>query len=380
MVWISFSTAAVNLTVAGMFLGSWLLTRHRSLTAFAACYGLFALAFVLFALMERMPGAAHVGNLLLISGTLLLAQGLAQRAELDIPWRALGTVAFLGCMGTIASFTADSVDLRHASIYASLGAISLILAMASQQAGPRFALERVLVMVLFVCAFVLFTNPRLLASLMPHLVERGFANGTFSAYAIVWIVLSQLLSGTLIALSVRDLVAKARREARIDPLSGLANRRGFDAAVARPGRRGDRPALVMIDIDHFKRVNDQLGHDEGDRAIALLGRVAAAVAPEGACVARLGGEEFAILLADGGTSAAGATARALHEAVRRTPRPLDFTVSIGIAEGPRAGLYKRADEALYRAKNEGRDRTCFHAAEPGTGRAEPGIDGAVQGA
>ena len=370
MVWISISTAIVKLTVAGMFLGAWLFTRHRALTSFAACYTLFALAFAMFASMERIYGAAHVGNLLLLSGMLLLAQGLAQRARLNVPWPALGAVSLVGAMGTIASFTADSVDLRHASIYASLGLICLVLAMSSAKAGPRFPLERVLVLVLFVATFALFTNPRLLASLAPAVVERSFADATYSAYAILWIALSQLLSGTLIAISMRDLIAEARQEARVDALSGLANRRAFDAAVARPGREGDRPALLMLDIDHFKQVNDRLGHDVGDRAIALLARLVAEAAPAGACTARLGGEEFAVLLADGGTQAAARTAKAIHAAVARTERPLDFTVSIGVAEGERAGLYKRADKALYRAKRGGRNRTCFADQPHGRGFAQ----------
>jgi len=358
MEWITFATAAVNITVAFMFLGAWFFTRQRALTSFAIGYALFAVTFGLFAFKYYEPAFAHLGNVTMLAGTIVAARGLAQRAPWNINWLAVAALATFGTVGTFVSYSADHVGMRHVSIYISLGTIYFLVAHAGYKASSRFKVERILVFVLFAIGFILITSTRLIASIAPDLMSMEFANSTWPFYAMIWIILSQLLAGLTIALSVYDVIARAKRDAETDVLTGLANRRAFDTAIARRGRENDRPALVMIDIDHFKRINDHFGHDEGDRSIALTGRLVGNATPLGCCAARLGGEEFAVIVNDGGLDAAAAVARDIRNAIRHARRPLDFTVSIGIADGPRDELYKRADEALYRAKREGRNRTC----------------------
>ena len=159
----------------------------------------------------------------------------------------------------------------------------------------------------------------------------------------------------------RELV----RLASVDPLTGLHNRRVFfELAEEASGRCGERDALtaIMLDIDHFKRINDLYGHDVGDQAIAA---VAKAAAIEGAVTGRLGGEEFAILL-EGYTLAEAAT---LAEQMRARVAALRFdtangamtlTCSFGVSERKPGDsiddLLKRADVALYAAKTSGRNR------------------------
>jgi two-component system cell cycle response regulator len=169
----------------------------------------------------------------------------------------------------------------------------------------------------------------------------------------------------------RELV----RLASVDPLTGLHNRRVFfelaEEARARCGERGALTA-IMLDIDHFKRINDLYGHDVGDQAIAA---VAEAAATEGAVTGRLGGEEFAILL-EGHTLAEGAV---LAEQLRARVAGLRFdtangamtlTCSFGVSERKPGDsiddLLKRADVALYAAKTSGRNRvvTADAAASP----------------
>jgi len=149
----------------------------------------------------------------------------------------------------------------------------------------------------------------------------------------------------------------ARLLADTDPLTGLMNRRSFlTAAIGREGAQ----LLLVADLDHFKAVNDTIGHDGGDEVLRGVAQALGEALPPGTLVARIGGEEFAIV-ADAG---AGLSARTVVEALRglRLPFDLAVTASIGACTGPLATeadwkrLYRQADQALYAAKEAGRDR------------------------
>lgn len=165
-------------------------------------------------------------------------------------------------------------------------------------------------------------------------------------------------------------------EARTDPLTGLANRRAFDQELKRRfaewKRRGTPLSLLLVDIDHFKKVNDQYGHPSGDAVLRGVAHVLAATMRDMDVVARYGGEEFAIVLP--GTTVAGArpaaervrTAVAAHICETNGAR-LQVTVSIGGAEAVGADdpelLVKRTDECLYAAKSAGRNCTFLQNGE-----------------
>jgi len=175
---------------------------------------------------------------------------------------------------------------------------------------------------------------------------------------------------------LRDAIARhraedaARHDALHDPLTGLPNRRlltdRLSQALARSGRSGARHAVLFMDIDRFKLVNDSLGHDAGDRLLALLGPHLQAAVQEGDTVARFGGDEFVVLCEDVGDERNAAhIARRLTEAVRR-PFDLDgrehvASASIGVAVTngipctPEEVL-RDADTAMYRAKEAGGGR------------------------
>ena len=154
-----------------------------------------------------------------------------------------------------------------------------------------------------------------------------------------------------------------------DPLSGCLNRRGFEQQfrreLARAARAGTDIALIAIDLDHFKQVNDTFGHLVGDRVIAESGELLRASARVGDVVARTGGEEFTILAPATNIEGAGQLAHRIVDAFRRRtfsePRAR-VTVSVGVVadsvpdEGMAEDLRARADEALYAAKRRGRDR------------------------
>ncbi|WP_066797295.1 GGDEF domain-containing protein [Sphingomonas soli] len=149
----------------------------------------------------------------------------------------------------------------------------------------------------------------------------------------------------------------ARRLADTDPLTGLLNRRAFlDQAIGRPGEQ----QLLLADLDHFKRVNETLGHDGGDEVLRLFARLLRTHVPATALVARMGGEEFAIL----SSASEPVEPELLLAKLRATRMPFDLlvTASIGVCKGPLTSdvewkaLYRGADSALFEAKLAGRDR------------------------
>ncbi|MEM1365991.1 MAG: GGDEF domain-containing protein [Pseudomonadota bacterium] len=368
MQWISFATASVNITIAAMFFGGWAMTRHRALLNFAGGYALYTVAFGSFAFQYIDPMILHFGNVAVILGTVILYCGLAKRSGWQLNAVACAVVASVGIGGEIAGALLGNEQLRLTIIYGVLGLLTFMGAQAGHRANLKDKLERGVVWTLYTISVLLLTHPKFLNSLIPSLLPSAIVQASWAFYSIVWIICSQVLAGSLIALAVRDVIQKAQHEAVVDPLSGLMNRRGFTAALKRDHRQGDRAALVMVDVDYFKDINDQLGHDVGDQTIQLLSAIVAKAAPRGSCAARLGGEEFCVLLNDGGLEAAKLVASDIQAAVNSTERALDFTISIGIGCGPHDLLYRRADKALYLAKTTGRDRTCVWEETPASDR------------
>jgi len=179
--------------------------------------------------------------------------------------------------------------------------------------------------------------------------------------------------------------------AALDPLTGVANRRSLIAAldrdVARAQRMREPMALMMVDIDHFKDVNDQYGHPAGDRVLCSVVNVLRQRVRAQDLVGRYGGEEFMVLLPDTGLTGAEQLARELCKAVEESRCPADgvpgpgiaVTVSIGVFGGRLESgdswdmLIAAADRALYQAKNNGRNRV-----EVATGLRRPSAQLAAQ--
>jgi len=155
----------------------------------------------------------------------------------------------------------------------------------------------------------------------------------------------------------REQEVAARLLADIDPLTGLLNRRAFMSRAL--GCQGEQ-VLLLADIDHFKRVNDTIGHDGGDEVLRVVARTLRQAAPADALVARFGGEEFVIVVSAAHAIEADLVLARLRAA--RMPFDLTVTASIGVARGPLTreaewkALYRAADAALFDAKEAGRDR------------------------
>jgi diguanylate cyclase (GGDEF)-like protein len=169
-----------------------------------------------------------------------------------------------------------------------------------------------------------------------------------------------------LALRNEELLTAAQADARIDGLTGLVNRRGFDerapAELARAQRDGVVVAAVSFDIDHFKHVNDTWGHDAGDRVLVRLGAVFRAESRATDVVARVGGEEFTALLWSSDRDEAYRYAERVRAAFAASDLglgPLTLSAGIACGEAPALNLdalLHAADAALYTAKAAGRDR------------------------
>ncbi|MEK6337532.1 MAG: sensor domain-containing diguanylate cyclase [Acidobacteriota bacterium] len=175
-----------------------------------------------------------------------------------------------------------------------------------------------------------------------------------------------------LSLSVNQarVFAAKEQETLTDFLTGCLNRRGFNGQLQdhfRAATVSHRSiSLIMCDLDHFKAINDNYGHDVGDEVIRSLAGVLLEEAANGAIAARVGGEEFALLVVDHSLEEAAAIAERLRQRVEVMAVPrLDrqITISSGVASAPvhansTASLYALADEMLYRAKASGRNRVC----------------------
>lgn len=188
----------------------------------------------------------------------------------------------------------------------------------------------------------------------------GFALGLAEAVAIIWLGMA----------AQRD---RLQIMATTDSLSGLMNRRAFDQVLKRElayaERRNEPVALLMIDIDHFKEINDMFGHQMGDEVIRRISRLLSINTRTMDAVARYGGEEFAMILRGMQSAQAQSIAERLRtqiEAMAGLPDPLRVTASIGITVAcpgdTVASVLKRSDRALYASKHTGRNRVCTQLA------------------
>jgi diguanylate cyclase (GGDEF)-like protein len=185
-----------------------------------------------------------------------------------------------------------------------------------------------------------------------------------------------------------DLVQRLADAARTDPLTGLQNRRGFEETFGTEverARRHDRPLSVLVgDLDHFKRVNDRLGHPAGDAALQRVGEILRSGRRRIDRVARTGGEEFALILPETAQRDAYLVAERLRVSVERafSDRPVPMTMCFGLSTFPGDGttvdaLLASADQALYGAKDLGRNRTVIFSDEVASPDGTTGESGEV---
>jgi len=218
-------------------------------------------------------------------------------------------------------------------------------------------------------------------------MEAWLANSPESGFVVVMRALTMtlvtILSFSFVALFVGETNRRLQEDTRTDSLTKLRNRRAMEEVAIREVWQAVRKqtplALLMLDLDHFKNLNDTWGHALGDRALRIVGKVLQREMGPRELTARMGGEEFAVLLPGVGLEEAGVVAERLRSAIAQlrlheTENSASMTVSIGVSvlrdgEHSWTEMLCRADDALYRAKRNGRNQVllCAIGASPVSG-------------
>jgi diguanylate cyclase (GGDEF)-like protein len=199
------------------------------------------------------------------------------------------------------------------------------------------------------------------------ILGRRMTDAPYEAHDLA--LLRALADSSAIALRNAELLDRLRAQATIDPLTGCHNRRGFDEIlqmeVARAKRYGRPLSLVLLDIDHFKRINDDFGHEVGDHALQRIGRAVRHTFRNTDSACRYGGEEFALIFPETPKDEGARLAERLRLLVESLPPnaevPRTLTASFGVACYPDDAesipdLIRATDRALYLAKSNGRNR------------------------
>lgn len=380
----------MNAVVAALFAASYLALAllHRSSTAplwFAASFAAVVLA-PLALLAQSYTGwvllFAPVIYLSFGACLILMVPGLAVLYRKPIPWRLVSALGILmiACAALALQMTVNTtvrvVSYQLPFVLATAASCWVVLRdsprrMRDLLLAGLFALLCLHVPLKAVLAISLRTGPH----------QTNYMDTPFAVVAQISTGILMIATGFLmLVISVIELIRETQEVADTDALSGLLNRRGFEqrASDLVHGRVGAAPfALLLIDIDHFKAINDTFGHGVGDQTIRGFGGMLQHTLPQSALIGRVGGEEFAILLERASPEMARLQAESVRLAIigHNDPDVPPFTVSIGVALASRAeplpATLERADAALYEAKRSGRNRVCSAEEEVLAGNVVP---------
>lgn len=307
--------------------------------------------------------ALSLGVTFMLGGVGLILGGVLQLRQRTVPWMGLGALWLAGIVvGVVFGVVYPDVRWRVGVLSAILSLEAAWLArIAHSEDRPAFRSGMAL-LTAFGVVFSVLMGLRALAATLGlisssvsfSLVNAGsvIAGGMSLIGAVVGLVF--ILGG--------DLKAQLERQAQHDPLTGLLNRQGLRKWLdAQPPHTAI--SLALIDLDHFKAVNDQYGHAVGDTVLVRLARLLDTQAHPTEVAVRLGGEEFVLLQA---TTSQEPLERlqALRAALQASPESPAVTLSAGMAHGSVAGFeatLRRADAALYQAKAAGRNRVVVDA-------------------
>lgn len=329
---------------------------------------IFAVAFVIFSRqIDGTPEALLLPNCLLVIGLGLRWQAIRSffgHRSSSAWFVALGLVMAVALMLSDVVGNGVIFGLTNGIIAAQIGAIMVSLALEREQFLSRWGL---------IVAYGAVAASSILRVVQGLLLDRGMDSllpaDIFLDLNLVAAAVHIGASGAFsLSLAYERIVAELRETVLRDPLTGLYNRRCFDTLSEVSGHKGARrdSAVVLIDIDHFKRVNDKYGHAAGDEAIRHCADVVRRIFGQDNLIARIGGEEFVVLLPGRDLAHACGLAEDLRAAIETEMfsfqgKRIELTVSIGISCGMADShsferLLQAADACLYQAKAKGRNR------------------------
>ncbi|MEM1196306.1 MAG: GGDEF domain-containing protein [Pseudomonadota bacterium] len=364
----------IALIFASIFLAIWSRDRTRKeMLAFAGGYIGLGLGFLWSQLAPLDAGrwVLNLTNIPYFLSSWMIIWGVARRTGGSLPTPLILTV------GATMFLLLSSKHLLGADINAELYitntcyAILFLLGAQAAASGRRENTANALIFwLLAATSFQFFVRPNLtLMAEGPLNYETYRESAYYSILNAVAALNSLSLAIAIIYASVADTLKREREEIALDPLSGVLTRRAFEtrvrAALESAQAESVGASLIIADIDHFKQVNDIWGHQVGDRAIRSFGLMISDAVRDYDVVGRIGGEEFCLLIWNADPDAAAAMAERLRlkavglevEADRLDVR---LTASFGVADyragEPYESLFRRADQALYGAKKNGRNR------------------------
>jgi diguanylate cyclase (GGDEF)-like protein len=315
-----------------------------------------------------------VGNALVLAAFVALRRGVQGFARLPPSDREHGLLLALGVLSALGTAWVDLSPLPAVLLVAAAMAWTLlrgageIRTALAAEFGRTAAMWCASPMAMLAALFLVRAGTAVLSPTRFHLYLQHAGGGGVAA-ALVALVIALLLQANLTALVLLRLVRRLQFQSDHDMLTGLLSRRPMAhlllAEAQRQRRFGQSFALLSIDIDHFKKINDSRGHAAGDAVLKRVAEALRAGARGIDSVARMGGEEFCVLLPGADVAGADSVAVRLLETVRRLHHPetdgAPVTISIGLAvmeapAEPIQALQRRLDQALYRAKAAGRDR------------------------
>lgn len=377
-----------------------------SLVAFA--FVVSALGWMTFGalLREDRKAIAHWGAFLMLVGVGLWLGALRDEPRAWLPYNGTNLITVTGFAllrrGTEHFMGTPSSDREQLLLIGSVGLAIALLGPAEERAGPRILLaygaqgytmartlwairhalrlefgQRAQVGILVPGAFiggVLLLQALRQAAQLDHPMEMQRHGGSGPALMFAYLFGASMFSFGFMALVTQRLVHRLRQSSRTDALTGVLNRGAIQEALALEGERARRSAtgfaLLLLDADRFKSINDHLGHAAGDRALQHLATVLATGLRASDRIGRWGGEEFLVLLpamslADACALADGIVQRVAALPARWKDAALPLTVSIGVTawspdDQDEHALVERADQALYRAKLDGRNCARSH--------------------
>lgn len=372
----------VNILVAGMFVASFLTIAHlnpgfRHIRWIAASYALGMLTplaeflLPLFSWPAPFMVASYAG---LFIGMVVMAPALSLLYGKRPMWSLTVALAVAGLVVRGLVWDGQRNDFFYELAYQIPFAAAASLCSATIAVhGRGTGLDRAAMALFAVIGAHFLLKPFAAVYLGSGATASDYVNTTYS-------LISQASSGVLLIAAglvvlinaLHMVVLKDRGAAMSDPLTGLPNRRALNDAFERMAMRRGEPvaAIAVLDLDHFKRINDVWGHGAGDEVLCAVARCLEDNRPSDAMIARLGGEEFVLLVPWGNEGLVRLACEKLRLAVARLAfRKVDgVTVSIGATSIARnedlSAALARADRCLYDAKAAGRDRCIFEPSAP----------------